>query len=73
MPKKIWLYTSEDLKLENNKPFDTIKDASSYMGTSRSTVINILDKNIAMSKGMATPGHGGRSLIFDAPRAVLFY
>jgi NUMOD1 domain len=34
----------------NNKPFDTITEASSFIGTTRSTIINILDRNIAMSK-----------------------
>jgi hypothetical protein len=51
LPKKIWTYYSDTLILVNNKPFNTIKDASLFIGTSRSTIINILDRNIAMSKG----------------------
>jgi len=45
------MYTSDKINLVNNKPFETIKDASIFIGTSRSTVINILDRHIAMSKG----------------------
>lgn len=45
------MYTSDKINLVNNKPFETIKDASLFIGTSRSTIINILDRHIAMSKG----------------------
>jgi len=51
LPKKIWTYYSDTLMLVNNNPFNTIKDASIFIGTSRSTIINILNRNIAMSKG----------------------
>lgn len=45
------MYTSDKINLVNNKPFETIKDASLFIVTSRSTIINILDRHIAMSKG----------------------
>lgn len=45
------MYTSDKINLVNNKPFETIKDASLFIGTSRSPIINILDRHIAMSKG----------------------
>ena len=51
LPKKIWTYYSDTLSLVINKPFNSIKEASLFIGTSRSTIINILDRNIAMSKG----------------------
>jgi len=51
LPKQIWTYSSDTLSLVNNRPFNTIKEASLFIGTSRSTIINILDRNIAMSKG----------------------
>jgi hypothetical protein len=51
LPKKIWTYYSDNLILVNNKPFNTIKETSLFIGTSRSTIINILDRNIAMIKG----------------------
>lgn len=53
LPKKIWAYLSDGptLDLVNNKPFNTIKEASLFIGSSRSTIINILDRNIAVSKG----------------------
>uniref|UniRef100_UPI0022378595 GIY-YIG endonuclease n=1 Tax=Ramaria rubella TaxID=113071 RepID=UPI0022378595 len=50
-PKKIWVYSSNDVTLVNNKPFETLKAASLFIGTSRSTIISILDSKIAMSKG----------------------
>lgn len=50
LPKKLWMYYSDTLSLVNNKPFNTIKEASLFIGTSRSTIINILDRNISMSK-----------------------
>jgi hypothetical protein len=45
------MYSAENITLVNNKPFETIKDASLYLKTSRSTIVNILDRQIAMSKG----------------------
>lgn len=41
----------KDLILIKDKPFNTISEASLYLNVSRSTIVNILDKNIAMSKG----------------------
>jgi group I intron endonuclease len=51
LSKQIWAYESENLKLLKNKPFKTIKEVSLFIGTTRSTVLNILDRPVAMSKG----------------------
>lgn len=51
LPKKIWTYYLNTLNLVYNKLFNTIKEVSLFIGTYRSTIINILDRNIAMSKG----------------------
>lgn len=43
--------TNKYLNLVNNKPFPTIESASKYLQVSRSTVVSILDMNVAMSTG----------------------
>lgn len=65
LKKKIWVYEilpgvevkggayarNGEPSLFFHKIFNTIKEASEFIGTSRSTIVNILDNELAMSKG----------------------
>ena len=51
IPKKIWVYNSNDLTLVNNTPFTSIKSASSFLKINASSIKSIINSNIALSKG----------------------
>lgn len=45
------MYSANTLYLINEKPFESINKAANYINVSPSTIKNVLDKNIAISKG----------------------
>ena len=63
LKKQIWVYeilegpgvevngVKGEPYLFYHKTFNTIKETSNFIGTSRSTIVNILDSELAMSKG----------------------